>query len=287
MYAPRPKKSPVIAVGNFPALGQLAAMRFLEWVQDQSRRSDLLAHRQDAGAFHPLGRPPAGDLGRAATTQACWKQAGDRSRPQARHAKAAFRADRRVLSDPAGPAQQLLLLREQVLCRRDSDWTGQGPVDGLHGDRPGRRADARFGLARWPRRFEPPHPAGGTANWKRRSRPCCGASTSGARNTKSGFAPWAASASFWAASVRTGTSASTFAAPTIISTTRLMATNYETQAAAAGDLGGHRSRARPAGDHHRAGNHHRESGNARRSSWRRARPRRAWWPTPCKAPQAC
>ena len=67
-----------------------------------------------------------------------------------------------------------------------------------------------------------------------------------------------------------------------LSTTRLMATNYETQAAAATDLGGMEVSPQPAGDHHRPGHHHRQSalcgdhpgggrGQGRRGGRRRAR----------------
>ena len=51
--------------------------------------------------------------------------------------------------------------------------------------------------------------------------------------------------------------------------------------------GRHRSRPRAAGHHHRPGHDHARSRSARRSSWRRARRRRAWWPRPSRARPAC
>ena len=57
-------------------------------------------------------------------------------------------------------------------------------------------------------------------------------------STKRRSARWAGSGSSSAASGRTGTSRSTCAGPAVFSVTRLTGTNYETQAAAATDLGG-------------------------------------------------
>ena len=71
------------------------------------------------------------------------------------------------------------------------------------------------------------------------------------------------------------------------STTRLTATNYETQAAAAGDLGGieiSRNRLVITIGLNTITYNPRLHGA---SSWRRARRRPASWPTPCKARPAC
>ena len=74
--------------------------------------------------------------------------------------------------------------------------------------------------------------------WSKCSKTRCKELISGAWNTRSESAPLAALVSFWAALARTGTLVSTCAAADHFSTTRLTEVNYETQAAAAADLGG-------------------------------------------------
>ncbi|RIK53835.1 hypothetical protein DCC62_32115 [candidate division KSB1 bacterium] len=74
LYSPREKINTIV-VANFPALGKLAAMRFIEWVQHNpggvislptgktpEHFIDFIAHRQNAGTLHQMGDLSAGEL---------------------------------------------------------------------------------------------------------------------------------------------------------------------------------------------------------------------------------
>ena len=209
------ERIPVIVVGNFPALGKLAAMRFLEWVQGHPERRGLAAHRQDARAFHPLGHAAAGQS---------WDTPRDAARAWSRRAWTrpasptctACASSRSTSSIPSIPRSRTA----STTTSTSSICKGSGSIRrrallidcaqiGLE-----RRADAGIGLARHDGRSEPAHAARRRPSWSGRSSGSCGGSTSGARSTRSGSARWAASASSWAASGRTATSASTSAART-------------------------------------------------------------------------
>ncbi len=214
-YAPLEKLG-VIVVDSFPALGKLAALRFIEWVQHNPDGVDLPADGQDAGALH---RESAGCSPRWDTPD---DPARARARPASIRRRRATRADctscRSTSSIPSTP-------------RSDNSFThyvkhfyiegfGLDPAKALLIDAsrigllPGRDDSADV----WPgSACRPDACATAMATNAARARaegPARRRSTSGARSTKSASASWAASASSSAASARTATSASTCAART-------------------------------------------------------------------------
>ncbi len=133
LYPPE-EKIPVITVSNFPALGQLIAMRFLEWVQDHPGGVVSL----------PTGKTPEHFIkwvnrllkpGTSRRRSQLLEQQRGRPGTQTGHGEPAFRADRRVLSDPADAEEQFLPLREKVLHRRHGAGHREGLVDELQRDR--------------------------------------------------------------------------------------------------------------------------------------------------------
>ena len=99
-----------------------------------------------------------------------------------------------------------------------------------------------IGLARDARSISACGPASRQRRWRRPSSACCGGSTSGARNTKSASAALGGIGFFLGGIGPDGHIGFNIRGSDHYSTTRLMATNYETQAAAAGDLAASRSR---------------------------------------------
>ena len=104
----------MITVSNFPALGQLIAMRFLEWVQDHPGGVVSL----------PTGKTPEHFIKWVNRLVKTWEEPETRQLleqqwrgpvAQTGYAEPALCADRRVLPDPADAEEQLLPLRQEVL----------------------------------------------------------------------------------------------------------------------------------------------------------------------------
>ena len=146
LYPPT-EKIPTIVVENFPCLGKLAAMRFIEWVQHHPDGVISLPTGKTPGAFHQVGPAAAGRVGDARDSADAPEQAGvDPAKKPDMKGLHFVQIDEFYPIDSVA-AQQLHSLCEAVLHRGLRARSGQGPADRPGHDRPAAGRDAGGGLA--------------------------------------------------------------------------------------------------------------------------------------------
>ncbi len=238
IYAPT-EKIPVITVSNFPALGQLVAMRFIEWVQDHPGGVISL----------PTGKTPEHFIKWVERLLSTWDDAGNAGSCSSRTAsissrKPEMRSLHFVQIDefyPIQPTQKnsfysyvnkyyleglgldpskaLLMNCHEIGLHAGRDvWSPSGRIRTV--DLSLRTRQAVNDLERWQQRCV----------WR--------GSMIGASNARNRFENLGGIGFFLGGIGPDGHIGFNIRGSDHFSTTRLMATNYETQAAAAGDLGG-------------------------------------------------
>jgi glucosamine-6-phosphate deaminase len=235
---PPTEKIATLVVENFPALGRLAALRFLEWVQ----------HNPGGVISLPTGKTPEHFIKWVGRILATWDEPGTRSLLEEAGLDPGVVPDMKSLHfvqidefypDRPGTAQQLLPLRAGATTSTASGWTRTRRCSST---RPG-SASSRGGAWRRCGRITGGGPVSagspGRTKLERRSRSRrSSGSTSGASSTRSRIRAMGGIGFFMGGIGPDGHIGFNVRGSDHHSTTRLTATNYETQAAAASDLGG-------------------------------------------------
>ena len=236
LYAPT-EKIGIVEVANFPPARETHRAPVYRMGDEEPGRRNLAPHREDPRAFHQVGDAHPRAVGDEGYPVAACRR-GDRRVKAPGHEVAQLRADRRILPHQRRAAQQLSLVRQRVLYQ------------GLRPLRPRRRSSStppRSGFPparRWTRSSRTAWSTSRSASGSAApSSSCCRrtsstGSTNSAWSTRRRSARWGASGSSSAGSGPTAISRSTCRGSSVYSVTRLTGTNYETQAAAATDLGG-------------------------------------------------